>query len=573
MTRRITKALAVSAAAALALSACASQDTTTEQDDAKQGGTITLAETNAFTSFNPNHADNNLDINSKVVGSTRGDFQYIDPDLNLVKDESFGTIEKVSDDPLTVKYTIKEGVTWSDGDPIDKGDLLLQWAVISGHYDGGDINYFPYAGSTEGLGLTDMPKFDDDRTMTLTYSKPYVDWEIAFSMDAAQPAHVVAKRAGLNDEAALVSLLEGAEAGKKNEDLTKVGEVWSKDFTTKSLPSDPELYLSSGPMVVSSMEPDQSVTLKRNDKYTGDRKPNVDEITVRFIGDAAAQIAALRNGEVDIIAPQPTVDSVKQVEELSGVQVMQGSQLAYDHLDLSFDSDVFKDKNVREAFMKTIPRQQILDRLIKPINADAQVVNSQLFLPSEGEDYTKAVEMNGSNAFNEVDIEGAKQLLDGKTPTVRILYSTENPIRVDTYSMIEESATKAGFKIEDGGSADWSSELGGGGYDVALFGWISSGVGDAGVPQLFSSKGGGNYSKYSNKDVDTVISDLMVTTDTAKAQDLKREVDKHLWEDRYGVTLFQSPGLVAHRDAVKGLKYMPNQTGVWWNFWDWSLDQ
>lgn len=570
--RRMTRALAVSAAAALALTACASQSTQKSNNpDAKQGGTISVAETNAFSSFNSASADGNLDVNSKVVGTTRSDFIYVDPDLKIVKDESFGTYEKLSDDPLTVKYTIKDDVVWSDGNAVDKADMLLTWAILSGHYDGGDVTYFPYAGSTEGLSLTDMPKFDGDRTMTLTYSKPYVDWEIAFAMSGAQPAHVIAKRAGLADEAALVTLFETVKPGEDNAQLKKVAQVWTEDFTTNSLPSDPELYLSNGPMVVSQMVPEQSVTLKRNDKYTGALKPNVDEITVRFIGDAAAAITALRNGEVDIIAPQPTVDSIAQIKDLPGVQVLQGSQLSYDHLDLSFDSEVFKDKAVREAFLKVIPRAQIVDRLVKPINADAAVVNSQLYLPSEGEDYQKAVDMNGSAAFKDVDVEGAKALLAGKTPKVRILYNSNNPIRVDTFSMIRESATQAGFQIEDGGSASWSGELGKGGYDAALFGWISSGVGNAGIPQIFSSNGGGNYSAYNSSAVDQLASELMVTTDAAKAEEIKREIDKNLWTDGYGVTLFQGPGMIAHRDAVAGIVYMPNQTGVWWNFWEWSV--
>ena len=585
MTRR-TRILGIVAAGALALTACASQDSTdtatgtdTATDAAtaeRSGGTVRVAETNAFTSFNPSVGANNLDINSKVLGTMRSDFIYIDNELNIVQDESFGTYELVSEDPLTVTYTVNESSVWSDGNAIDKGDMLLNWAVRSGYFDGEDPEagptYFQYAGSTEGLSLTDMPEFEDDRTMTLTYSEPYVDWEIAYGLGDVMPAHVVAEQAGLADEAALVELLETATPGEANEQLQAVADFWNTGFVTNTMPSDESLLLSSGPMIVTDMVADQSITLGVNENYGGELPAQVDEITVRFIGDAAAAIAALRNGEVDIIAPQPTVDSVTEVQGIDGVTVLQGSQLAYDHIDLSFDSEVFADANVREAFLKTLPREQIVDRLIRPINENAEVVNSQLYLPSEGDLYTQSVEQNGSDAYAEVDIEGARELLAGATPTVRILYNSDNPIRVDTFSLIQESASQAGFVIEDGGSPDWGSELGTGTYDASIFGWISSGVGNAGIPQLFSTTGGGNYSAYSNEEVDALATQLMVTTDADEAEGIKRQIDALLWGDAYGATFFQSPGLVVHSEDVQGVEYMPNQTGVWWNFWEWSLN-
>lgn len=590
MRHRSFRAAAAAIAATFALAACASQsgDTggggggegTGTGAPAAGGGAVRVAETNTFFSFNTAHANSNMDINSKVVGATRSGWTYIDPDLNLVNDDSFGKIEKISDSPLKVRYTINDDVTWSDGNPVDKGDMFLQWAILSGHYDGKgeepDPSYFQFAGSTDGLNLTAKPTFENDRTMTLTYSEPYVDWQIAMDMNlgsSAQPAHVVAKRAGLADENALVSLLEKAEPGKADAQLKAVAKVWNEDFNAKTLPADPELYLSNGPMIVSQMVQDQSVTLKRNDKYTGKLKPKVDEITVRFIGDAAAQIAALRNGEVDIIAPQATTDTVQQLKGLNGVKTLEGSQLAYDHLDLSFDSDVFKDANVRKAFLMTIPRQQIVDRLIKPMYADAQVVNSQLYLPSEGDTYTQSAGANGSQAYAQPNVAEAKKLLAGKTPTVRILYNNGNPIRVDAYSMIAQSASQAGFKVQDMGSADWGQKLGDGTYDASLFGWVNPGVGNAGIPQLFSSTGGGNYGKYKNPQVDQLTKQLITQVDAGKVEDLKRQIDKHLFDDAFGLPLFQSPGVVAHSDQVQGIGvYMPNQTGVWWNFWEWSLN-
>ena len=237
------------------------------------------------------------------------------------------------------------------------------------------------------------------------------------------------------------------------------------------------------------------------------------------------------------------------------------------------NAGAFEDENVRRAFLKTIPRQQIVDRLVVPVNPEAQVLNSQLYVISEGGLYEDSVAENGSEEYAEVDIEGAKELLAGATPTVRILYNNENPNRVDAFAMIQASAQEAGFVVEDGGmGTGWGGELANPDYDASIFGWISSGVGSAGVPQLFSSTGGGNYNGYNNPEVDALITELMTELDADAAEAIKRQIDAHLFADAYGLPLFQSSGLIAHNDTIGGIEYMPNQTGVWWNFWEWTVN-
>ena len=54
---------------------------------------------------------------------------------NCSADTEFGTFEKVSDTPLTVKYTFNDKAVWSDGTPIDCADFLLGWAGRSGRYN------------------------------------------------------------------------------------------------------------------------------------------------------------------------------------------------------------------------------------------------------------------------------------------------------------------------------------------------------------------------------------------------------------------------------------------------------
>ncbi len=553
-----------------------------------------MAIVNDLTSLNSNTPQGNLDTNGQYQYLTADGFLYPDNSFNVVKNTSFGTFEKTSDDPLTVKYTLNKDLKWSDGEPITADDLVLSWAIGSGYYDSattdadGNVTsgtqYFQLAGSTAGLDSTGFPQVgDDNHSITLTYAKPYVDWDILFGIGQSgltTPAHVVAKKAGLSSAADLTSHLEKLPRGDKaapaatDETLKKAADFVNTGYDITSFPTDKDLLVSSGPWVLSAWTPGQSLTFEHNPNYKGDLAPKIDKLVMRVIGDAAAQVTALQNGEVDLVYPQASADTKKSLEAVSGAQVLTGDQVSYDHLDLNFGSDVFKDATVREAFLLTVPRQQILDAIVTPVNPDAKVLDSQLWLPNQS-DYATTVKQNGSDKFDpskaDDNIAKAKELLAGKTPTVKILYNTKNPNRVDEFQAIQSAAAKAGFQVVDGGDPKWSTLLSAGNYDASLFGWISPGIGTAQIPQVFATGGGGNYNKFTAANDNAVAS--QTTLDKGKLTDLMLAIDKTAFSEGYGLPLFQAPGIYGVSSKVDGIKYMGNQTGPVWNNWEWSVKQ
>ena len=582
--RYAVSAVAVAGVAALALSACTTSGSTGDST-AASGGTVTVAVVNDFTSFNSQTPQGNLDTNGQVAyldGSYGTGFQYIDNNFKIIHDAKFGKLEKVSDDPLTVKYTLNKDDKWSDGQPVTADDMVLAWAIQSGYYDSSTLDdegnvatgtqYFTYAGSTAGLDATAFPTVGDDNTsITLKYATPYVDWELVNPI--AQPAHIVAKKAGLSSAADLTKLMKGLPKGDKDNPapadatLEKAAGFVNTGYDVTAFPTDKDLLVSAGAFAVSAWTPGQSLTMTKNKNYVGGLKSNVDKIVFRIIPDANAQVTALQNGEVDVINPQASADTLTALKQTSA-EVLAGDQVSYDHLDLNFGSQVFADQKVREAFLKTVPRQQILDSIVTPVNPKANVLNSQIFLPNQDE-YAASVKQNGSDAYNKVDIEGAKALLAGATPSVRILYNTNNPNRVDEFQAIQASAAKAGIKVVDAGSPDWSKLLPGGDYDASLFGWISPGAGTTQLPQVFSTAGGGNYNRY------TGTNDLAVKSQTTLDKDelvtIENQIDKQTFADAYGLPLFQLPGVFGVNARVDGVKYNGGQSGPFWNFWEWSV--
>ncbi|MGO4384220.1 ABC transporter family substrate-binding protein [Specibacter sp. RAF43] len=591
---RISKTIGsvLALAAMLALGACTSTpsppDGTVAPTSAAPGGNATVLEPRPFSSFNANGVSGATSINARIDYATHSGFNYVDSTLKIVKNEKFGKYEKISDDPLTVKYTINDGVQWSDGEPVTTADLLLQWAAASGYFNDATLGrqfkvikgtaYFHYAGDTSGLSHTAMPSISDDgKSLTLTYSKNFPDWETALGSQVSIPAHIVAVRAGLKDAATLSALLQGLPKGDPdhpkppNPTLRKIADFWNTGFDTKSMP-DPSLALSNGPYLVQSITPGEVLVLTRNPDYTWGTAPHLETITVKYVPGAGAQLAALKDKTADIISPPATAETVTALQELkpAGVQIQLGQGLGFDQVVLNFQGVLAK-QDLRKAFLATIPRTDILDTALKPLMDTAVPLNSFAFLPGQTP-YKESTGNNGSAAFAAPDPDAARTLLNGATPTVRILYNKDDPIRVQEYNLIVASATLAGFRISDAGksAADWQAALHQGAFDVALFGWTSMPTGSAQVPQIFKTGAPSNLNNFSNAVVDQLVDQLSGTADSAKQNALKMQIDKLVWEAGYGLPLFQRVGLVAAGPDVSGVRYSPVGVGPWWNLWDWQ---
>ncbi|ALE06809.1 hypothetical protein AL755_17335 [Arthrobacter sp. ERGS1:01] len=592
---RISKVAALAVAAVLALGACTGQppepNGSTAAATASPGGNVTVVEESPFTSFNPDSVTGTAATNARINYATHSGFNYVDDNLKLVRNTQFGKYEKISDRPLTVKYTINSGVQWSDGEPVTAADLLLQWAAASGYYNDATLDknfkvtkgtaYFNFAGDTTGLSQTSLPQIGDNGTsLTLTYNKPFSDWETALGSVVSIPAHIVAVRSGLKDADALSALLLGLPKGDAgapatpNPTLRKVADFWNTGFDSKSMP-DPTLALSNGPYLVKSIVPGKELVLTPNTDYVWGSKPDLDTITVHYNSNAQAQISALRANTADVVSPAATADNVAELTAPGTVDVKvdQGRSLGFDQAVLNFKGVLAK-PDYRTAFMKTVPRQDIVDTTSRAVDPTADVLNSFVFLQAQPT-YKESSASNGSIGFADVDIDGAKALLAGAKPTVRILYNSDDPLRVIEYSLIKVSAEQAGFTVVDAGkdAGKWQAALHDGAFDVALYGWTSNATGSVQVPQVFKTGAISNLNNFSNTVVDQLAEQLAATSDDAKQNALKLQIDKLVWEAGYGVPLFQRPAMVATGPHVTGARYSPVGVGVWWNVWDWKFQK
>ncbi|MDR3079735.1 MAG: ABC transporter substrate-binding protein, partial [Streptomyces sp.] len=392
--KRTVVAVAAVAATGVVLAGCSAP----KSSSINEKTSLSIASNAPVTSLNPLVSEQYSTYNSNPNYIMNGvGFNYYDNSPKLVDNTKYGTYKKVSDNPLTIEYTLSDNAKWSDGDPINAADILLQWASSISKYNApkGTVN-FDSINAGSGLdGITKVPTISNGgKTVTVVFDKPYVDWQTAL-LTPQLPAHVVYQEAfpdkklsNADADKAVITALQGDNTSE----IAAMAKAWSTKWVVDSLPTDKKLLVSSGPYQVSAFVKNQYITLTKNPNYKAGPEPKVDSITVRFITDPTAQIQALQNGEVDIVYGQPTTDTLGSVKKAAGVKYSQTDSASYEHVDLhmnnggpfdpaTYGGDAAKALEVRQAFLKVIPRQQILDKLIKPLNPKAELDNSTMFLP------------------------------------------------------------------------------------------------------------------------------------------------------------------------------------------------
>ncbi|MGT2424967.1 ABC transporter family substrate-binding protein [Amnibacterium kyonggiense] len=594
--RRTVATTAVIAAAALALAGCtgAGSNQDSETGEIQAGTSVTVAQNSAVTSLNSYTATGYATYNSNVQYLTQATFNYYDDKPDLVRNTDLGTYTKVSDKPLTIKYTINKGADWSDGQPITATDVILTWASYLTKYN--DSKGVNFGGIGAGSGLDYVTQFptisDDGRSVTFVFSKPYVDWEVA-GIQPNIPAHILweeafpGKETGAKASAAVLNALKTGDTTT----LKALATAFDTKWNVTSMPTDKKLLVASGAYTVSAFVKDQYITLTARKDYKNGPAPKIAKITFRFIPDQTAQVQALQNGEISVLYGQATSDTVAALKNVKDVKSVTAQEASFEHVDLSFKSGPFSPKTyggdaakalkVRQAFFTAVPRQEMLDRIIKPLAPDAKLMDSQLFIPGQ-KGYDGAAVTADYTKYQTADDAKAKQMLAAagvKTPvTVRFAYPNDNPRRVQEFQIMQSSMKAAGFNLTDVGKPtaqyfDPSVGLGTAkyAYDASIFAYAESSF--AVGSSLGNTQTGNayNYIGYSDKDVDALWEKAQQQSSFDAAIPYMQQIDKHIIDNAAYMTLYEIPSVVAWSDKIQNVKDAPLVPNVFWNYFDWSI--
>ncbi|MFM7351173.1 MAG: ABC transporter substrate-binding protein [Actinomycetota bacterium] len=589
---------------------------------AAKRSTVVLVTSNQLTGLNPSVNSMNLTFNSEVAYMQGFGFNYYDNSPKLVDNKVFGSYKIVSQKPFKVQYTVNKNKVWSDGTPITGVDLLLSHVTCSSSYsftaklgDPTDNAVKPafdalcYGGTydTHHVGLPTLSA--DKMSVTIEYDAKIPDWQLYGP--GPSPVHSLVLMAEGETELKSVAANNAAKAkfekafyNYNTKLMTAAGEIWSKSYNINKVDdsTNPLLLVGNGGYILQSAVPGQAVTLVLNPRHktnpSGPATSGVKTVVFRIIGDGTAAAQALRNQEVDIYQGQPTADSVNLLKAIPTAKVIGGDQAVYEHIDLRVDTSngesvaytgPFKGMDqraidLRTAFLMAYPRDEIVDKLIKPINPNSVRMDSLLLFPGEP-GYQDLIKNSGVSAYTKgspSDREAAALALVKKyypnasatTPglTIKLNWGTpSNARRAASAQLVKAALGRAGFNIDAPGSATWSRNLASSAFDAYFFAWVKSAITQDGNADLFYSDGGNNYLGYKNKKVDEAVDTLRgkLLTDKQKL-DLYLAVEKEVMKDAVTLPIFQHPGVTAVNAKLQNVKPNPLSPQLVWNYWEWK---
>ncbi|HNO32616.1 MAG TPA: peptide ABC transporter substrate-binding protein, partial [Anaerolineales bacterium] len=227
--------------------------------DGGGGGTVVLIIPEEPTTLNYYLAD--AAIVRQVADSTSmTGLVTIDETGNFVPvlAQELPTVENggLSKDYLTVTWKLKEGLKWSDGEPLTSDDVRFTVEVLSNPNSGAVVG-------TSGYSFVSNVETPDDLTVILTYSEPYPGYLDQFAYGLF-PRHAT----GTPEEMS----------------------AWDWNRAP----------VSAGPFTVSNWESGKSITLTRNPNYYEAGKPYLDSIVFEIVPEPAAQTAMMLNGEAQM---------------------------------------------------------------------------------------------------------------------------------------------------------------------------------------------------------------------------------------------------------------------------------
>ena len=256
----------------------------------------------------------------------------------------------VSDDGLTYTFTLREGLTWSDGEPLTAEDFVYSWQRAADPANGAVYSYLysVIAGYGTDAGLAVSASEDGlSFTVELVAPCPYMLDLAAFPAFYPVPQHCVEAAEGyLNEDGSLLD--PGAWA-------TEAG------------------FVTSGAYTLESWTHDESMVYVKNPNYWNAQSVTMERLEFMLSADDATIYAAYRAGDLDFIDTVPA-DEMPALLESGDPEFYVADNLGTYFLCFNVNSPMFEGMtdaqaaNVRKAISMLIDRTWISEtvRLTEP---------------------------------------------------------------------------------------------------------------------------------------------------------------------------------------------------------------
>lgn len=405
--------LALAAAGAIALTACgAGGEHTPAASAADAGGTLVYATGDAEPTCLDPHVGGNY---PQALISTH----YLEP---LVGRDADGQIQpwlatqwESSEDGLTWDLTLADGITFTDGTPLDAEAVKVNIEHLQDPETGSSTGYLAVGKIAE--------------------VEPVSDTHVRFHL--SEP-----------DSSLLESLSQQWTA------------MQSPAGIARGMDENCAAPIGTGPFIVSEWVPQQHVLMTRNDDYATPGPEAAHEgpafleaIEWRFIPDPATRQAALVSGEVHMIDnPEPSAIT-SAGPEITHIDAPRPGSV--NRIELNSGQPPFDDQRVREAFIRiadigpgieTLYQGVVAERSYSPLSSVEPFAYSD---PSVFDvDPERAAELLDEAGWSETDSDGYR-MKDGERLTVRFPVSTNQSVAAERalFEQLQSQARAAGFEV------------------------------------------------------------------------------------------------------------------------------
>lgn len=248
------------------------------------------------------------------------------PELDLAE-----SIESEDNQTWTIK--VKDGHTFTNGEPVDADAFLRAWNY-AGNINNAQNNAY-FMNRIEGFDEMQAEGAAKDATFS---GLTKVD-DMTFEVKLAQP-------------------FSGFEAVLGYSGFFPVAQECLDDFDTCN-----ETPIGNGPyMIDGEWEHNVQIKLTRNEDYAGEDTGKADNLIYRIFDSVDTAYAAFQGGELDVMYTVPP-NKLAEVKQNYSDSLLQQPSDSFTYLGMPLYQKQFDNKQLRQAFSMAIDRQAIIDAI------------------------------------------------------------------------------------------------------------------------------------------------------------------------------------------------------------------
>jgi peptide/nickel transport system substrate-binding protein len=454
--------------------------------------------------------------------------------------EDFATIPglaeswEASEDGLTYTYTLREGLLWSDGEPLTADDIA--WTVNTSR----DQSWSNHISTVQNLDAVAV----DDRTLTITSSVP--DPRLPTMDVYIVPRHI------------WEPIAPDGEAVVSYEALDGVG---------------------SGPFVLEEYAEEQFIRMRANPNYWAGR-PTIDGVVLQIYTNADAMVAALQQGQIDA-AHDIDEASVAALEEDPNIEVVVGYQGGFDEIAINGGAaegqphPALLDIEVRRAIHHAVDKEAVIEDVMSGFGEVATTISPSADpswvpeIPADEQinyDVERANQILDDAGYLDTDGDGIREMPGGGDPIIlRHGVNTDSGTYPAIGDMFVGWMESIGIGVElipaDGGQL--FEIIVNGDYDTFAWGWTPF-VDPSPMLSYFTSDELGNYNdaNWSDPEYDALYEQQNQELDPAVRRDLVHQMLRILYDAAVYIPIEYAPEIQAYRtDRFEGWIRQPADVG------------